>query len=80
MRLRLWEEGAAAHPAHLVKSMTMSARPSCTSVKVSGVTSLQTFKASSMVLLTLAFTSCHGNLIILKGNRHWMRRASAAVP
>lgn len=55
-----------------MKSMTMSARPSCTSVNVSGVTSLQTFKASSMVFLTSAFTSCHGNLIILEGIRHWM--------
>jgi len=30
-----------------------------------------------MVLLTLDFTSCHGNLIILKGKRHQGKRASA---
>ena len=52
-------------PAHLVKSITMSAWPSCTSVKVSGVTSLHTWRASATVCRTCSRSSCHGNRRIL---------------
>lgn len=51
--------------AHLVKSITMSAWPSCTSVKVSGVTSLHTWRASATVCRTCSRSSCHGNRRIL---------------
>lgn len=52
---------------HLVKSIMMSAWPSCTSVKVSGVTSLHTRRASATVCRTCSRTSCHGNRRILGG-------------
>lgn len=52
---------------HLVKSIVMSAWPSCTSVKVSGVTSLHTCRASATVCRTCSRTSCHGNRRILGG-------------
>lgn len=55
------------HRFHLVKSIMMSARPSCTSVKVSGVTSLHTWRASATVCRTCSLTSCHGNRRILWG-------------
>lgn len=69
----------------------MSARPLCTSVKVKGVTSLQTFNAAAMACLTSAFTNCQGNLTILqqraeeqrvvvvdklKGHKLWSRPVS----
>lgn len=57
--------GCPQAPAHLVKSITMSARPSCTSVKVSGVTSLHTWRASATVCRTCSRSSCHGNRRIL---------------
>lgn len=43
----------------------MSAWPSCTSVKVSGVTSLHTWRASATVCRTCSRSSCHGNRRIL---------------
>lgn len=55
------------HGVHLVKSIMMSARPSCTSVKVSGVTSLHTWRASATVFRTCSLTICHGNRRILRG-------------
>lgn len=54
-------------PVYLVKSIMMSARPSCTSVKVSGVTSLHNFRASAIVRCTCSRTSCHGYRRILGG-------------
>lgn len=57
--------GVPRPPAHLVKSITMSAWPSCTSVKVSGVTSLHTWRASATVCRTCSRSSCHGNRRIL---------------
>lgn len=55
---------------YLVKSMTMSASWLLTSVKVRGVTSLQTFRASCKTRLTLSSLICHGKRWILNTERH----------
>lgn len=66
---------------HLVKSIVMSAWPSCTSVKVSGVTSLHTCRASATVCRTCSRTSCHGNRRILRGGgRAWTSLRAGSAP
>lgn len=54
--------------SHLVKSMRMSAFPLWTSVKVSGVTSLQIFSASRKTRRTFSSLICQGNRTILPGS------------
>lgn len=56
---------------YLVKSITMSASWLITSVKVRGVTSLQTFRASFKTRLTLSSLICHGKRWILNTERNW---------
>lgn len=55
-------------PSYLVKSMRMSAFPLCTSVKVSGVTSLQIFSASRNTRRTFSSPICQGNRTMLQEN------------
>ncbi|TNN52410.1 hypothetical protein EYF80_037370 [Liparis tanakae] len=54
--------------SHLVKSMRMSAFSPRTSVKVSGVTSLQICSASRKTRRTFSSPICHGNRTILQAS------------
>lgn len=62
---------------HLVKSMRMSAFPPWTSVKVSGVTSLQIFSASRKTRRTFSSSICQGNRTILPGSNTAVKGAVA---